>query len=71
MDSDLVGAPGLEPALDQRGVTQGFEPGPVGDRALAAPGETIAIFLRLVEERASGASTLPFGKRGMPLTIAR
>jgi hypothetical protein len=31
---------------------------------------TIAIFWRLADERASGASTLPAGGFGMPSTIA-
>ena len=49
VDAHLVGAPGLEPAFDQRRVAQHVEPLPVGHRALAlARGSTIAIFLRLL-----------------------
>ena len=72
VDADLVGSAGFQPAFDQRRITEDIQPFPVSHRALAAAlPSTIAIFLRLAEERASGASTVPWLAFGTPETIAR
>ena len=69
----LVGAPGLEPAFDQRRIASARSAASNGSpRACRRPAaSTIAIFLRSCGERARGASTVPSACRGTPDTIAR
>ena len=72
MHANLVGPAGFQPAFDQCGVLEDVEPFPMGHGALAArPSLTIAIFLRLADDRASGASMYPPLVLGTPETIAR
>ena len=64
MNAHLVGAPGFQPAFDQRGGVQRFQRLVMGDRVLAArPSSTSAIFLRLADERAMRAAHRAGGRR--------
>ena len=60
VDPDLVGPAGFQPAFDQRRVAAAARAASSGlPRACRGRPSTIAIFLRLADERASGASTVP------------
>ena len=74
MDPDLVGPAGFQPAFDRARASSArlrrFQC--VTARLPLPASATMAIFLRLCGDRASGASTVPLGLRcGTPETIAR
>jgi hypothetical protein len=65
VNAHLVGAPGLQPALDQRGASS-FRGAVMGDGMLAAPHDRHLLDLRRRERRVDRA--VP--GRGMPAVIA-
>ncbi len=71
VDADLVGAAGFEAAFDQRGIAEDVFRFQCVTARLPRPSATIAIFLRLADERARGASIVPSAVFGTPETIAR
>ena len=75
MHADLMGAPGLQRAFDQRGdrllaATESLDHAPMGHGLASFPGST-AILVRLVGWRPIGASMVPCGRDGAPQTSAR